>query len=881
MRPVLKSILAILFIAPMAAQSPTVASLLGQDHAGCLVYIGEPKGELFNGLQDLIGTDELVEMDIALAYIQTTSPSFAKVANELNLSPDSLWALTDPRGRRLIQGDGLPSAEALLDALAEAGVKSPMAPLRDFLKGRPDHLDARAQLLHMLRKTAETRTLRALKIATEPPAELGREKDSQYWYRLWSKHPSIDMGAVEGKTLSPERDTEIWGDYARELQAVFENGDWRLLKNLPSAKRRVPAEACSQTMVQIYARHLSQIEAHIEEYPSREHLWQHYAWACAITKQGSARALLERLLPPPGLERRWPPDSATGLLIAQEREKGDWEFLAEALWAGWPEFRLFARNPVNRFPRLTEMTDAQMIGYLEILWQDSLRPLLESLIKANRAEDAEAVMLDMSSLRINWNFKHTAASLAKACGRDDLRAKWTAMKMPGKPSGLDMDDLEAALGAMCQDAPAIVLTSGDMLYMSGLAQDERLATLNAVASGGGRDIVLSSLVLQDSSRTRSGSARTDTMTKRGKAVDWRLAVKTLDWQISELMHTRENWRKGERHWALIGTDRVTLGGGPGLPTEKDLLQALERSAMEPTAQTLRRFVSEHPGQMEAKGLLLAELKRVAELKAAETLGQRQKQVKRLLPKEEMLNKLADVLTDEEDGAIWGEYAALCQQALPLLMECAQPYSDDNPYMNLMLFSSNAVKRVANPLLSQIEENLRRRPMDEFLWGQWALLSGLGEQSHFGLPGATAALDPFTSLSGVGERSRFGYLKNSFALSPLNSPLNFPPIEQRRQISIRYMSIRNWQGVVDLHEWHWEAKRDDAPNMGTGESVTLAVTTGLPLLMAYLYLEKDNHAEAVVEVLRRTPLWKIYKEIVVDYAKECGKPALAKRWKKLK
>jgi hypothetical protein len=645
------------------------------------------------------------------------------------------------------------------------------------------------------------------------------------------------------------------------LQAAFENGDWRLLKSLLGTRHRIPAEACSQTMVRIYARHISRIEALIEEYPSRDFLWQHYAWACAITKQGSAKALLERLLPSPGLERHWPREIAMGLLIGEERKNGDRDYLAEMLWANWPDIRLFARNPANSFPDLGMKTEAQKNGFLEILWRDSLEPLLESLIEANRVENAETVVMDISKLHVFGDFRRMAANLAKRSGRGDLHEKWMAMETLGKPSGPDMDDLEAWIGATCRIAPTIVLTSA-VPYSTGGGRfnygiGAMLAGVDRLSSAQGGQF-FGTWYAQQKITYLLDFTQMNTMISKGKLVDWRLEVEPINPRFSELMRKREGWRKRSAYWALIDTDRTMLGSGPDLPAEKNILQAFERSKKEPPVKHLRRFASEHPGHMEAKEQLVLELKRMAELRAAETLNQRSKQAKSLSPKEDGLNKLAEILTEEEDATIWGEYAALYQQTLPLSMESAQLFFEDSPYGSLLFFSSRTMKGTAHALLPQVEMHLKRRPMDEFLWGQWAALSGLGEQRHF------------------------GDLKNTLALSPLDDPLDFPPAGPRRLISSRYIVTRNWQGIIDLHEWYWEARRDNVgPDMKTIESAELLATVAHPLLIAYLYLGKDDQAEAVVDVLRRVPLWKIYKPIAVDLAKECGKNALAKRWKKLK
>jgi len=813
-----KPIPAILLVMPMAAQSPTLAPKIELGQMGCLVYIGEPSEEVFEGLRELVTSDELLEMNVALVRVQGTSPSLAKLSGEMKLSPGSSWALTDSKGRRLLQGNTLPSAETVLNALLEAGAKNPQKALRDFLEQHPDHLDARLQQLYFLRKTAEVRTLRALQIAVDPTVEFDQENDAEYWYRLGSKRARFDTSVLEGKKLSVEQDAAIWGDYARELQTLFESGDWRRWHSLPGVQRwyRIPAEASSQTMIQIYARHIPQIEAHLEEYPSKGSLWSHYAWAQAITKQGSARALSERLVPSPETGRHWLTEWALGALIAGSMERGDWEFLAEKLWAGWSELRLLARNPMTE-PDPSKMTAAQMKGLHEIIWRDGLKPLLESLIKTNRVEDAETVILDIAKLPEFGDFRHRAVAVAEACSRRDLDRKWTAMKIPSKQSALDMDDLDAWIGGISLITPAIVLASPD----------------------------------------KSDSMQVAEALMKGKVFDWRWTVEYLNPKFSDLMHTREGWSKGNKHWALINTDRRVLGSGQGLPTAEDIDQAFERSKIEPPVAPLRRFVSERPGHLEARFYLLMELKRLADYRASYAKGEllgnfrwlSRSQFEKSVEGWNRNGKLTKKV--EEDQTIWDEYTALLSQTLPLLMESAQYPAPDILFGNTNLAFSKSVRDVAPALIPQIEANLIRQPTDEYLWDQWASLSGCG-----------------------GQRS-FGDIKQAIALSPLDYPLEIPP-EDTLDLLIRcYATTGNWQGIIDLYEQRWEAFR--------AKSGTFVIPPGLvrSLLAAYLSLGKDNEAESVVEVLRQSPFWIVSGPLVTDTAKYCGNSALAKRWAKYK
>jgi hypothetical protein len=327
-------------------------------------------------------------------------------------------------------------------------------------------------------------------------------------------------------------------------------------------------------------------------------------------------------------------------------------------------------------------------------------------------------------------------------------------------------------------------------------------------------------------------------------LDWPLEMEDLNPRLSELLFTREGWPKDGAHWALMDTNRAMLAHGSGAPTAEDILQALELAGKEPPVKRLRRFVSEHPRHVEAKESLLGELGRMARRRTMDMNDSRRS------PGEKP--SMENTLTEEEDWAIWGEYATLYGQVLPLLMECAQPYGPGAVVSYLSIRSSKALNGVAHALLPQVEAHMRRRPMDGYLWDKWILLSDAGGQS------------------------RFKGLKSSTTLSPLDDPLDFPPEGPRLVLSIRYMIKGNWQEMVDLHEWRWEAVKGGIASGAMGETVD---TSGHFLLNAYLNLGKDHEAEAIVEILRQTPAWGWLQDQAVGLAKQLGKDALAERWAK--
>jgi len=390
----LKSIPALLLTLPMLAQSSLIVGRIGhREGSSFLLYVGGAGDSFFQELQTLIRTDELAEMDIELGVMRANSPDYTRLAYELRLGQDTLWVLTDNKGRALLQGNKPPKAVDMRSALDEAGVKSPVRILRDFLRQHPDHLDARLHLIERLRSIAEVRTRNTLKLSMKSALELS-PNDPSYWSRQQSA--LIDTSPLDGKLLKPEDDIKIWGPYAQELQTIFSSDDWRLMP-ISKISGQIPLEACSPTMIQTYRRHNAKVESFLEELPHDSSLWRYYAWTYSITRRGSVRTLLDRLVPTPNLA--WPASEALSLLISQERTNGDWGFIAETMMSNWRRFRFAVINVRSRFgnqPELEPWQTAYLKGELDYVWRDYFSPLLESLIKTNRISDAEAFIIDMA-----------------------------------------------------------------------------------------------------------------------------------------------------------------------------------------------------------------------------------------------------------------------------------------------------------------------------------------------------------------------------------------------------------------------------------------------------------------------------------------------------
>jgi hypothetical protein len=830
------AVAAMLLALPMAAQIRQISWIsfrIGQQGgSSCLLYVGKASDPLHKEFQKLTETKELADIGLVFESIQAATPRYESLAKALGLARSSTWALADRRGRCLLQGSQMPTALELKNALQEAGVKNPIKEMRDFLKQHPSHLEARAELMARLRAAAERRTKQALQlnIKTPIPEEFISIRTDYDWtdmYSYLSRSAVVDTSPMEGKQLEPEEDTLIWGPYAQELNETFASGDWRLMP-MPQVQSLTPIEVCSPLMALTYRRNLSKIEDCLEEFPSNAALWKYYGWASAVAKRKAARAVIERLVAPPRVlsqpptMQAWPVQEAMSLLVAEEREKENWAFLADTLMARWPKARneimlysILHSNESNKEQTNESNKEQALINKAlkEVVWQDYLCPLLESLIKANRVQEAETILLDAMKYPPFKEFQSRAADLANSCGDSNLRTKWTAFYISE------------------QKQTEQVITNIFLEMVFGVLEDELfLVAINA--------------------NNHAEVRRLQAELLEGRLVDWRLHFfNNFPDEISEWLRQKHGWQGSETMWALLGSNYKTLGQGPGLPSTAALLQAIEGSGIETPASIGLRFIKQHPSNSEAREMLLRELKRVAEQKTKEAIGAGAGV------------DVARLLSDEEDHAIWWDYFINFRQALSSALERGRITSNAYNFASEYFIHSPLMKNLAHIMLPQVEACLQCQPTDVFLWMNWV------------------------SLSGLSEHRPFRTIKETLVLAPMSDPLNdLPPLWPRSLLLQQYLSRSNWQGVLDLQEWRWDGMKDGLESDPSAMNDMLFQDC-LSMLEAYLRLGREGDANALFEfwaqhaLSRPSSKWATRRSNFAAVAKECGKLELAERWKK--
>jgi hypothetical protein len=221
-----------------------------------------------------------------------------------------------------------------------------------------------------------------------------------------------------------------------------------------------------------------------------------------------------------------------------------------------------------------------------------------------------------------------------------------------------------------------------------------------------------------------------------------------------------------------------------------------------------------------------------------------------------------MLTYEEDEAIWGEYALLFRQMLPHFLEKCPPQLEqsEKTCSSIFFIHSPAMANLAHYMLPKIEVALRRQPTNVFLWETWSAMSGL-----------------------VGYRP-FKDVKKALTLSPVLNPffdsqLDLPPRQIRDPLLKQYQTRGNWQGVIDIQEWRWETIWDNFRQVSEHLTTELWTNDIIPLLKAYLCLDRTNDADELIRIWSQSPGWQTIKHSAVDQAEKHGKEILAKQWAK--
>ncbi|MDR2561031.1 MAG: hypothetical protein LBC63_04600 [Holophagales bacterium] len=805
------------FAIPHFAQSSTApwAWFLKPNESALLIYFGIEGDEALREIRSSLHSVELAPMNLRLVTQGPAPTEYGSTdvfRHELRLKPGSVWALANRKGILLAQGEAAPSIQTLAKVLEEDKISSPIKVIKDFIKSNPDHLDAKSELLLLLRKYAIARTIDVLELSVKIDEVLPMDINahSELHYKLLSQRAKFDFAPFQGKQLEDGDDTEIWGEYAREVEYLFRTGEWRLtfLKNYYG---NVPAEICSPKMKSLYRRLLPQVEQALRERPSTylsdDDHWQTYVWMRSIAgADGSIKSVLDSMVPVPTKKTDWPPESVFSLFEQEAREQGRWGNYAEVLWGKLDEV---IYDQINYAMRNNERRNSdffsRFLGDFLLVQRDIIDPLMESLIKVSRIEDAEKVIMSFARLPRFRDLPKHAAEIAEKYGRADLASRWANLQVKPKPNEKNLEDLESVLyfGTRNKYSPTLFLINGN--------------------NPGSQYIVGSNISLGD-------------IIDKATGLDgWEIDVTILDKDMSDLMLKRENWYGGEDRWALVNNQLKVIASGTDIPTKDILVNALEIARVEKATDKLRQFIKEHPDHVEAKEELARWLKKDATAKTSEIFQKSQDSGK-------------TTLTSEEDYKIWNEYATLFRQL-------ANYYFDNvpNTVTYVDAFQNDEVMRrsptmaaSAKELLPIFAANIARLPTEGEFWTMWVRLMDPQSNTQYASLMETVKPQPFTSDQ-------------------------VPPLGFLRTLANRYKWNNNWQGIVNIFGDFLESQQLEAGSPGYRfQRYFLHIVDSMLLLEAYMNLGQERKINELLKIWKQSEDWKADEPEIQKLFKNYGK-----------
>jgi len=358
-------------------------------------------------LRAALDDDALVELNLPVRAISggKKPETLAPILRErYGWSRGAHWALVDAAGRILTEGAGQPTVPGLVNAAAQAGVKSRSQELMDFLRQNPDHLEARGALLRERMLVANRRTRKALGPADPFKKDAGGKVED----------PSA--APPPPRELDAESDLKIWSSVASQLDEVLSSALPEMAWDVGTGLGLALAEH-SPTVKAVLIRRRADLEEALRRRPNAEGPWS--AWLMASRKCGGwpLMPLIQSLQPLPGTPpAEWPPLMVQHEYIRDARARHDWASIRELLEGRWDRIRSADLGPRGA----------------EGLWNQVLSPLLESMISLGDVGAADQVMNEAMVIGGWSGLPAQARDLATRLNRPDLAARWGALTPKGR-----------------------------------------------------------------------------------------------------------------------------------------------------------------------------------------------------------------------------------------------------------------------------------------------------------------------------------------------------------------------------------------------------------------------------------------------------------------
>ena len=393
-----------------------------RERTAAFVTIAPKDHEIFNKARQLLNSPELIEYSIGRQPLNTNparpSAAYTYAIKFIDISKPG-WALFAPSGKLIAKGEALPTAAQVLETLNKANIQSPVKTLRDFLKKYPGSIEARAELMRLLRSKAIKQTRKKLDIEFKSLGELMNDGEINSYMSSGDDFP--DISSFKSKQLDQRDDLAIWGPYAQELEKVFTDGTWPSFPySMGDPVNYTPLEVCSPTMLAVYLRHLPKVEDMLMAYPGETRLWNLWLYMTQLT--GRQRGAFVNGLPdmPPELRIEWPPNAIINTLVKNAKESSDWTLVRSLLDNFWDDMKRKAEWDSQR-TSTTRM-------HRQVNWDINYAPLLESMLRTGSTPEAWEFAKAIMASTETRHMIDKCIELAIKCNRKDLAEEWGKMK---------------------------------------------------------------------------------------------------------------------------------------------------------------------------------------------------------------------------------------------------------------------------------------------------------------------------------------------------------------------------------------------------------------------------------------------------------------------
>ncbi|MCL1894025.1 MAG: hypothetical protein FWG02_07310 [Holophagaceae bacterium] len=423
---------------------PVILNMVQGRPPASLILLDNRDTPLEAQVASMLRQDPLLPLNLNFIRLDAKAGAGAELILREGWTPGaSRWCLMLPDGTVVFSSDKPPAPDMIVDGFRSVGLRSRAEVLQQFLSSYPEHAEARLALLGELRAVAETKTQNALGMTTTIRG------GSQF-------NNNTPAPASEPQLLDSDIDLDIWGQYAKEADYVFQNGIWKQdtaqlwgrnpfrgsgmanIGSTPAGLFRGGGTSIvssqgqySPLMKKLYLRWLPDIEYALQKRPSSIELWDLWLVVQRVAGGRDLGALTASLAPSPNdrpeeipsplIRRDWIRDciNRQDWRMAEDVARGAWEALLEK--PGSPNRGGQGSLPLRGGNRPSGGNSATLNTSA---WSNVAEPYIEVLLRQQKASTADAIVQRWFSDGGWSGAAMRARNLANRLGFADMGSRW-------------------------------------------------------------------------------------------------------------------------------------------------------------------------------------------------------------------------------------------------------------------------------------------------------------------------------------------------------------------------------------------------------------------------------------------------------------------------